>query len=219
MKNFLHLLLIFNIAVAGDLDKFKIREEITSGQQNKKSQTVAFGLSLIVPGLGQAYLKRFDVGRYFIASEVSLWLLYFGMNEYGKWLNDDAISFAVLRAGINRSGKTDDFFANIENYRSVYDYNQRKSRDREYEKLYDVNKFYWWWDSDQSRQRYKDMRTKSRAVKYYAKFTVVFIIANHIASAIDALILARKFNQGFEPKFGFIPFGSGVKFYVNFTIP
>ncbi len=219
MKKLLLSIFLLNIAVAGDLDKFKIREEMISGNQGKKSQAVAFGLSLIVPGLGQAYLNRFDVGKYFLASEISLWLLYFGMNEYGRWLNDDAINFAVLHAGIDRWGKTNDFFADIENFRSVYDYNLRKSRNREYEKLYDVEKFYWWWDSDQSRQRYKDIRTKSRAVRYYAKFAIVFTIANHLASAIDALILARKFNQNLEPKLGFIPSNGGVKFYINFTIP
>jgi hypothetical protein len=219
MRKFFLFIFLLNIAVAGDLEKFKIREEIISENKGERSQAVAFGLSLIVPGLGQAYVNRFDVGKYFFVSEISLWLIYFGMNEYGKWLNDDAINFAVLYAGVDPRGKTNDFFADIENFRSVYDYNLRKSRNREFEKLYDVGKFYWWWDSDESRQRYKDLRTKSRAMKYYAQFSIVFIIANHLASAIDALILARKFNQNIEPKFGFIPSNGGVKFYINFIIP
>jgi len=215
MKKIFLLFLAFNFVIAGELDRFKIRDEIVSGQRGEKSPAVAFGLSLVVPGLGQAYLKRFDVGRYFIASEISLWLVYFGMNEYGRWLNEDAINFAVIRAGIDRKDKDNDFFANIENYMSVYDYNQRKGRDRDYDKLYDVQKFYWWWDSEQSRQRYKDMRTRSRALRYYAKFAFVFVIANHIASAVDALILARKFNQNLKPEFGFSPSARGVEFYIN----
>lgn len=219
MRKFLLLILLLNIAMAGDLEKFKIREEIISENKGEKSQAIAFGLSLIVPGLGQAYVNRFDVGKYFFISEISLWLIYFGMNEYGRWLNDDAINFAVLYAEVDPRGKTNDFFADIENFRSVYDYNLRRSRNREFEKLYDVGKFYWWWDSDESRQRYKDLRTKSRAMRYYAQFSIVFIIANHLASAIDALILTRKFNQNLEPKLGFIPSSDGVKFYINFTIP
>lgn len=221
MKKFLLLFVAFNIAVAGDIDKFKIRGEIISGitsesEKRDKSASVAFGLSLVVPGLGQAYLERFDVGRYFLASEISLWLVYFGLNEYGQWLNNDAINFAVIRAGINPDNKPDDFFANIENYRSVYDYNLRKGRDRDYAKLYDLEKFYWWWDSEQSRQRYKDMRIKSRAFRYYAKFSFVFIIANHFASAIDALILARKQSKSLNPEFGFIPSPRGLNFYLKF---
>ncbi|CUS78634.1 hypothetical protein JGI7_00709 [Candidatus Kryptonium thompsonii] len=221
MKKIFLLFVVLNIAIAGDIDKFKIRENIISGivsenEKREKSPAVAFGFSLIVPGLGQAYLERFDVGKYFLASEISLWLVYFGLNEYGRWLNDDAINFAVIRAGIDPNGKPDDFFANIENYRSVYDYNLRKGRDRDYAKLYDPEKFYWWWDSEQSRQRYKDMRIKSRAFGYYAKFSFVFIIANHFASAIDALILARKQSKSLNHEFGFIPSSRGLNFYLKF---
>jgi hypothetical protein len=204
MKKLILLLLAFDIVISGDLDK---------NNSDKKSPAVAFGLSLIFPGLGQAYLKRFDIGRYFLASEVSLWLAYFGLNEYGRWLNDDAINFAVARAGIDKTGKDDDFFANIENYRSVYDFNQRKGRDRNYDKLYDTDKFFWWWDTDESRQRYKDIRTKSRAMRYYAKFALVFVISNHFASAIDAFVLAKKSNL----KLGVLPTREGFNAYLSFN--
>ncbi len=213
MKKIFLLLFVFNIVFAGDLDKFKIREFIVLGKQNEKSPALAFGLSLVVPGLGQAYVERFDVGKYFLISEISLWLVYFGMNEYGKWLNDDAVNFAVLHAGVDPTGKDNDFFANIENYKSVYDYNQRKGRDREYDKLYDVNKFYWWWDSDGSRQRYKDIRMKSRAIRYYAKFAVVFVVVNHFASAIDALILSKKSNISIKPELD--PSSRGIEFCIS----
>jgi hypothetical protein len=204
MKKLILLLLAFDIVISGDLDKHN---------SDKKSPAVAFGLSLIFPGLGQAYLKRFDIGRYFLASEVSLWLVYFGLNEYGRWLNDDAINFAVARAGIDKTGKDGDFFANIENYRSVYDFNQRKGRDRNYDKLYDTEKFFWWWDTDESRQRYKDIRTKSRAMRYYAKFALVFVISNHFASAIDAFVLAKKSNL----KLGVLPTWEGFNAYLSFN--
>ncbi len=213
MKKLILLLLAFNTVLSSDLDKLNIKNKLTSEVSNKKSPAVAFGLSLVFPGLGQAYLKRFDVGRYFLASEISLWLVYFGLNEYGKWLNEDAINFAVARAGIDRNGKDGDFFANIENYRSVYDFNQRKGRDRDYDKLYDPGKFFWWWDTDESRQRYKDIRTKSRAARYYAKFALVFIISNHFASAIDAFVLAKKSNL----KLGVLPTRKGFDVYLSFN--
>jgi len=220
MKKIFLLVLLVNIVVAGDFDKFRIRNEIVSGvnleDTEVRSPGVAFGLSLVVPGLGQAYVKRFDVGRYFLASEISLWLIYFGLNEYGKWLNNDAINFAVIHAGIEPAGKPDDFFANIENYRNVFDYNLRKGRDRDYDKIYDPEKFYWWWDSEQSRQRYKDMRIKSRAFRYYAKFSIIFIISNRFASAIDALILARRQKKNLNPEFSLIPTTHGFNFYLKF---
>lgn len=220
MKKFFVFFLALNIVIAGDLERFKIRNDIFSGSatEDKKSPALAFGLSLAVPGLGEAYVKRFDIGRYFLASEISLWLIYLGLNEYGRWLNNDAISFAVVHAGIDPNGKSDDFFAHIENYRSVYDYNLRKGRDRDYEKIYDTEKFYWWWDSDLSRQRYKNIRTKSRAFRYYAKFAFVFIITNHFASAIDAFILARKQNKSLKPEVGLVlsPHGLNLCLKIDF---
>lgn len=221
MKKFLFLVFLYGVTFGGELDKFKIRNEILSkiiveDTNRSKSPAIAFGLSLIMPGLGEAYIQRFDIGKYFLISEISLWLAYFGLNEYGKWLNEDAINFAVIRAGIEPEGKPEDFFANIENYRSVYDYNLRKGRDRDYSKIYDPTKFYWWWDSEQSRLKYKDMRTKSRAFRYYAKFTIVFIISNHFASAIDALILTKKQNEDSSVKLSLFPLPNGFNLYVGF---
>jgi hypothetical protein len=203
MKKIFILFFLANFLSAGDFERLMINEKIVSGKDVKKSPALAFTMSLILPGTGQIYVDRFDVGRYFIASEISLWLVYFGLNEYGRWLNDDAINFAILNAGIDPVNKNDDFFSDIENYRSVFDFNQRKGRDRSYDKIYDPEKFFWWWNSDESRQKYKDIRIKSRAMKYYAKFALVFVIVNHFTSAIDAFILAKRFKL--KPELNFKP--------------
>ncbi len=216
MRKIFVLIFFAGILNAGDFEKLILNDRLVSGKDVKKSPAIAFTLSLIVPGTGQAYAGRFDVGRYFVASEISLWLVYFGLSEYGRWLNDDAINFAIANAGIDPANKNDDFFYDIENYRSVYDFNQRRGRDRNYDKIYDPEKFYWWWNSDESRQKYKDIRTKSRAMKYYAKFALVFVIANHFTSAIDAFILAKRFNLKSELSFEPSPQGFELSLKLNF---
>ena len=40
-------------------------------------------------------------------------------------------------AGVDATGKNDDFFVNIGNFMTVEEYNEKRLRDREPEKLYD----------------------------------------------------------------------------------
>jgi hypothetical protein len=210
--SFILILLIFrNLSLCGG---FANLGGDTLNSDDKRIVAISSGLSLILPGLGQAYIGRFDVGRYFVASELTLWVAYLGMILYGRWLNEDAINFAVIHAGIDKAGKPDDFFVNIENFRNVYDYNDKKMRDRDYDLVYDPEKFFWWWDSDEARRRYKDMRKRSRAFKYYANFILAFVVVNHIVSAIDAGILARRLNRKIH--MGIQPIPSGVLLSIKF---
>ncbi|MDE3057595.1 MAG: hypothetical protein KGJ59_06535 [Bacteroidota bacterium] len=169
------------------------------GQQNasaKKSAATAALYSLLVPGVGEWYAGGFESGRYFLGAEAGLWLTYASFETYGTWLQRDARSFAVAHSGATASGKDDQFYVNLANFMNVYEYNDKKLRDRELGKVYDPDAgYYWQWDSDTNRQQFRAARVSSDRVLNNSRFVIGAIIVNHIVSAINAARIVRNYNK------------------------
>src|SRR5438552_4369689 len=62
------------------------KDEKIQPPRSKKSPGLAMIYSLLVPGMGQLYTKRFDVGKYFLISEAALWTAFASFTVYGNWL-------------------------------------------------------------------------------------------------------------------------------------
>lgn len=169
----------------------------------KKNQGMAVVYSLLLPGMGELYADRFDNGRYSLVAEAALWLTYASFQQYGNWLQGDARSFASAHAGATPSGKDDQFFVNLANFSNVYDYNDKKLRDRNISEVYDPAQGYFWnWDSDLSRQRFRSLRISSDKVINNSRFVIGAIVVNHILSALNAARLVRHFNKNADEAFG-----------------
>ncbi len=163
----------------------------------EKSVLKAVAYSLLLPGMGELYAGGFDSGKYFLIAESGLWLTFTSFELYGNWLQNDARKFAAGHSAASVDGKDDQFFVNIGNFNNVYDYNEKKLRDRDLGGLYDVSgPFFWRWDSDQSRMKFRDLRVKSDNVINNVRFVVGAIIINHIASAVNAARIAIRGNKG-----------------------
>jgi len=174
-----------------------------TGGSGKKSVGLAAFYSLLLPGMGELYAGGFGTGRYFLIAEGGLWLTYTGFQVYGDALRGDARAYAVQHAGVNASGKDDQFFVDVSNYLNINDYNQAKLQQRSPDKLYDPAAGYGWqWDSDASRATFKSQRILSENVYNDRKFVVAFIIVNHVASAIDAARAAIAHNKALENPLG-----------------
>ncbi len=170
---------------------------------NKKSGFTAVLYSLLLPGMGELYADGFDEGQYSLIAEGGLWLTYFSFQQYGNWLQTDARNFATAHAGASLNDKQDQFFVNLGNFNDTYDYNEKKLRDRDLEKVYDVNGSYFWrWDSDQNRKDYRAMRVSSERVLNNSKFVIATIIVNRLISAINAARLTRLYNQRLNENLG-----------------
>lgn len=159
---------------------------------SKKSGGVAMLLSLVLPGAGHLYLNRMDVGKFFVMGEAASWLGFAGLNIYGNALREDARTFASENADLNKSGKDDDYFSNVGNFNSVYEYNNDKLLKGQYTQLYDVNTHYWNWNSVTNKDTYEEQRKKSERVYNTRVVFGTTLIVNRIVSAISALILANK---------------------------
>lgn len=162
----------------------------------KKSVPLAVALSLVLPGMGELYAGDYCRGKYLTSAEGFLWLTYTSAHLYGTWLKNDARLFASTNAGVKLAGQDDKYFVDIGNYADIYWYNERKLQDRQDDKLYDPSSNYFWqWNSEASRQKYRNIRIRSDEVFNSRQFIVGAILANHIISAINAGMLARKINK------------------------
>jgi hypothetical protein len=173
--------------------------------ESKKSPGLALIYSLLVPGLGQVYTNRFDVGKYFMISEASLWLGYAAFTIYGNWLLNDAYNFAAVHAGVNNSGKEkdDQFYIDIANWDNYEQFNNEQLIFGQYDKLYEPsNGYYFYWDQDANRKIYREDKLAGDRTKNDRLFIVGAILVNHVISAISAIILTNNYNDNIKKSSG-----------------
>jgi TM2 domain-containing membrane protein YozV len=163
--------------------------------EHKKNPAISLLLSLAVPGIGHIYTGRGDVGKYFLTTEALCWIGVLGLNFYSDALKNDARTYAGFHSGLDKNGKDDNYFVNVGNFNSVYEYNDDKLRRGDYDQLYDINTYFWSWDSQNNRLEYDNQRKKGE--RFYNGRIIFFtgMIVNRIVSAISALILTNDFNK------------------------
>lgn len=175
---------------------FKNSSLFMKADGNKKSVGLAVVLSLLLPGMGELYAGNYSTGRYLTAAEGALWLTYTSFDLYGTWVRDDARKLAVTTADVNLAGQSNQFFVDIGNYKDVYQYNERKLQDRQEEKLYDPNSIYFWsWNSESDRQKYKNLRISSDQAFNSKQFVLGAVLVNHVVSAINAARSVIAYNN------------------------
>lgn len=216
LQKFFILTIAASLFLSAQTNLFQLRSELEKPFKNsfdvfqeqalnaeKKSPGKAALYSLLIPGMGELYAGRFDQGKYSLIAEGSLWLTYISFLHYGAWIRDDARRFAAAHAGADISGKDDQYFVNVGNFNNTYEYNQKKLTDRTPEKLYNANSGYFWqWDTDENRSKFRAMRVSYEKVFNNSKFVVGAIIVNHIISAVNAARLTRQYNAQLQDELG-----------------
>ncbi len=160
----------------------------------RKSPGLAVLASLVVPGLGELYAGRYDVGKYSTITEVSLWVFYTVLEVHSDQVRSDAINYAKIYAGAQVSGKPDDFFVNIGNFLSTQDYNDQKIQGLNYDLIYNSSSYQWQWQSDADRAKFKSLRIEADQFLNYGRYTAAVIVLNHLVSAINAARLVAGVN-------------------------
>jgi TM2 domain-containing membrane protein YozV len=169
----------------------------TYQEKEKKNPGLAVLYSLLLPGMGELYAGSYSSGKYFTIAEGALWLTYIGFNNYGNWQQERYKAFAASNGGVNNAGKNADYYANISEYRTIYDYNYQQALDRNYSQVYDVNKYYWNW-TEQDRKTFRGMWSSSEGAFNDIRFVVGGLILNRILSVINAVRLVGAYNQNIE---------------------
>ena len=165
-----------------------------------KSKYKALGLSLLVPGAGQYYVGNRKKMVIFASAEALVWSGFFGFRLYGAWKKEDYKAYAAFHAGANIIGKSDRFFEKMTYYDNINEFNQleRLFEDTNAQPFPDNSSFYWNWDSDQSRDHYRNLRNLSKAAYRRSLLFIGAAIANRILSGIDAYRAASSYNSGKE---------------------
>jgi len=160
------------------------------------SKTKAVLLTMLVPGSGHFYMGQKGRGEVFMGAEAVAWAGFFAFRIYGNWREDDYIRYAEEHAGIDPEGKDDDFYGRLSFYDSREDYNTAGRLYNPGDPYYpDTPEYYWMWDSQTSREYYRDIRNSSQSSYRKATFMIGVAVANRIIAAIDVFRLAGKMNR------------------------
>jgi len=177
------------------------REKIFSGsafaegsqKSETKSLSKAIGLSLLLPGMGERYLGMPSSGKYLtigdgiiIGSAVSFAIV-------GAWKEQEYKTFAQKYAGVDPSGKDEEFFRIIGLYpdRDTYNYSQELYYRDDADLYPQTPEWNWVWRSEQDQLRYYDMRAS--AERMWRNFRIALGVAgiNRLISTINVIRLYR----------------------------
>lgn len=165
-------------------------------QSNKKNIGLAALYSLLLPGMGELYVGEYNVGKYFTITEGGLWITWAAFQLLGNWVRSDARAYAIQYAGISAEGKSDQFYVDIGNFRSMHQYNEQVLRSRDPYKIYDSNLGYFWnWDTPERQEQYRQLRVSSDRILNNSQFVAAAIVVNHLVSAINAGRMALSHNK------------------------
>ena len=148
----------------------------------------AFWLSLMVPGWGQHISGQVTSARVFAATEVALWGAVLGSRYVEDIRRDNYLTYAAEHAQAQASGKSGEYLDDLGFYQSRHQHNRVAVIDGgEDAYLYpETASYFWEWDEDASRQRYRDLRNSSTSAGRQALYASGLVVVNHLISAIHA---------------------------------
>lgn len=168
---------------------------LLQNQPDKKSGFQAVLYSLLLPGMGELYAGNYSSGKYFTTAEGLLWGFYAGFNIYSGWQEDNYKAFAASQGGVNPEDKDADYYAEIGKYIDIDTYNWDKSLNRDFELMYNTEKYFWKWEDQNERREYRNMWLASERAQNNVRFVVGGLIVNRIVSAINAALAVKRHNR------------------------
>ncbi len=202
----------------------------------------AFAMSLLVPGLGQWYNGSKIKAVGFLALDVTSWVLHFKNRSDGNKLTDEFNAFADKYWAQSRYeyylngayGKSDDDSITAS---EVSHHLPDTKTQQYYEMIGKYDQFSWGWDDatlnglplDQQspvlpvvtgsiptsnhRFQYEDMRLAANNKFDAADKWLIVMMANHVISAFDALVSAKRHNNANGTGFGRVKVKADLRSY------
>ncbi|MDI6808351.1 MAG: hypothetical protein QME66_05145 [Candidatus Eisenbacteria bacterium] len=174
------------------------KEEQGEEQKSKEARTPpnpggALFLSLAMPGTGEIYAQRSVTGRslVFWGVEAVGWVTFFSFRASGKAEEREYKRFADEHwdwARYRNTVSTPDDTLASEFLGELYE----KDKGEFYEEIGKDNRFIAGWDTSLSRTTYLSRRDKSNSLLRTARYATMGLLLNRVASALDALILAKR---------------------------
>lgn len=168
-------------------------QEAPPGPSAKK----AFGLSLLVPGLGHRYLQGGDWGgaaTVYALTDAALWLGLVGTEVRRDQITSDYRTFAAAYANAEVAGKDRQFFLNLATFRSSDEYRDVQLRNRNWNEIDYVAERtnQWKWQTDSDFEQFRVMREDAESLRRRTTFLVGTLVANRLVSAFSTLRAANR---------------------------
>lgn len=174
----------------------------------------AFWYSLLIPGWGQYSAGRPTSGARFLVAELAIWSGYLGLQHLGDVRREHYQTYAAAHAGARPAGKGGEYLDDLGFYASWLQHNQVAQRqDGPAAELYPaIPAYFWEWDRDASRERYRALRNDSKLARRQAVYLTGLVLVNHFAAAVHA---ARAASADEAPaasatRVGLGPLGTGL---------
>ena len=186
------------------------------------SPAKAFGLSMLLPGLGHRHANDGQWTAWsgtLAATDAALWIGLFSSTWHRNNVVDTYRTLAAGSAGADLDGKDRTFYLNLASFRSSDAFLETVLRNRAWDQVDYVAdpSFHWAWSSEAEFQRYRDLREQDESLGRRRSILIASLVANRL---INGLIAARKagnarnsasagtglgFSAGFAPPWGARP--------------
>ena len=131
-----------------------------------------------------------------MGAEAGLWSTFIAHRIWSGWREDDYRLYARTYAAAPIDGKPKKYFVDMGNFADIYQYNETKRRDRYPELVYpETPEYIWEWRNAAQRQRFEDLRVASDRARNRSDLFLLGIVVNHIFSAANAALAARRANE------------------------
>jgi hypothetical protein len=189
---------MMNQPLAGDNDfNSPVFGAPSKGEAHEKSKFLALGLSVLLPGAGQYYTENKTRMVIFGSAEAAIWSGFFGLRAYGAWKKEDYRGWAALHANADVNGKSDYYFEKLTYYDNLAEFNQLELvyEGRNAQIFPETPEYYWNWDSQTSREHFRELRNQSKNAYQRSLILVGVAVFNRLLSGIDAYRAAHSFSQ------------------------
>ena len=164
-----------------------------------RSAGAAFGLSLILPGLGHRYAAG-GWGRTATVHALADAGLWIALLDAGARLGNAETGFetlAVVGADAQIEGQGRGFFLNLSRHRSSGEYVEQLLRNRAWNELETAQlpQNQWEWASEEDFQRYRALREDAESLRRRRPVYAALLAGNRLLSGIGALRAARRVNR------------------------
>ena len=166
-------------------------DEHGSGKSRFQSKYIL--LSLLLPGAGEWFIGNKGYAKFFLGTDIVLWLGYLGTQSYINVLENDYQTYAAVHASVDTRNKKNQFWIDIGSHQDIFTFNENRRTERNLEATYPEEKEnFWQWDSKDNRLFYNQYRFRQHDWKRRLNIVIGGLILNRIVSAVDVIRLIRK---------------------------
>lgn len=170
----------------------------------EKSSKKAFGMSLLLPGLGHRYVHDGSwrgAASVFALADVGIWLGVLGSEWHRDHLVDNYTTLAASQAHAVVEGKDRTFFLNLAAYHSSDEYVDVMLRERAWDQIDYVRdrSYQWEWETEEDFQRFRALREDAESLRRRRPVLIAMLVGNRLLAGITSVRAANRNERRGNP--------------------